>query len=174
MLEIHHSGQEPYTVNGLTQSCISTCPVSRRCIHTPGSDTILHTLHTMAQSSNLSTFDTTDTSVIVPAHVSSAPSAWQGPGKGRPCVLISDLIIGSATCSDPLSCAPTFDRLVGLVVRRPPREWKVPGSNPACAGIFSGLSHTSDLKIGTPVATLPGAWRYRVSAGTGRPGVSIL
>ena len=31
-----------------------------------------------------------------------------------------------------------------------------------------------DLKIGTPVATLPGAWRYRVSAGTGRPGVSIL
>ena len=39
---------------------------------------------------------------------------------------------------------------------------------------FSGLSHTSDLKIGTPVATLPGAWRYRVSAGTGQPGVSIL
>ena len=58
--------------------------------------------------------------------------------------------------------------------KRPPRERKVPGSNPACAGIFSGSSHTSDLKIGTPVATLPGAWRYRVSAGTGRPGVSIL
>ena len=32
----------------------------------------------------------------------------------------------------------------------------------------------SDLKIGTPVATLPGTWPYRVSAGTGRPGVSIL
>ena len=30
------------------------------------------------------------------------------------------------------------------------------------------------VKIGTPVATLPGAWRYRVSAGIGRPGVSIL
>ena len=57
-------------------------------------------------------------------------------------------------------------RLVGQVVRRPPRA--------ACAGIFSGSSHTSDLNIGTPVATLPGAWRYRVSAGTGRPGVSIL
>ena len=66
------------------------------------------------------------------------------------------------------------DRLVGLVVGRLPRERKVPGSNPACAGIFSGSSHTSDLKIGTPVATLPGAWRYRVSAGTGWPGVSIL
>ena len=39
---------------------------------------------------------------------------------------------------------------------------------------FSGSSHTSDLKIATPVATLPGAWRSRVSAGTGRPGVSIL
>ena len=35
-------------------------------------------------------------------------------------------------------------------------------------------SHTSDLKIGTPVASLPGAWHYRVSAETGRPGVSIL
>ena len=43
-----------------------------------------------------------------------------------------------------------------------------------CVGIFSGSSHTSDLKIGTPVATLQGAWRYRVSAGTGQPGVSIL
>ena len=30
----------------------------------------------------------------------------------------------------------TADRLVGLVVRRPPRERKIPGSNPACAGIF--------------------------------------
>ena len=45
---------------------------------------------------------------------------------------------------------------------------------PLVPGFFSGLSHTSDLKIGTPVATLPGAWRYRVSAGTGRRGVSIL
>ena len=39
---------------------------------------------------------------------------------------------------------------------------------------FSGSSHTSDLKMGTPVATLPGAWRYKVSVGTGRPDVSIL
>ena len=40
--------------------------------------------------------------------------------------------------------------------------------------IFSGSSHTSDLNIGTPVATLPYAWCNRVSAGTGWPGVSIL
>ena len=69
---------------------------------------------------------------------------------------------------------PLLYRLFGLVVRRPPQERKVPGLNPACARIFSGSSHTDDLKIGTPVATLPGAWRYRVSTGTGRPGVSIL
>ena len=68
----------------------------------------------------------------------------------------------------------TIHRLVGLVVKASASRTKVPGSNPACAGIFSGSSHTSDLKIGTPVATLPGAWRYRVSTGTGRPGVSIL
>ena len=41
-------------------------------------------------------------------------------------------------------------------------------------GFFSGSSHTSDLKIDTLVATLPDAWRYRVSAGTGWLGVSIL
>ena len=69
---------------------------------------------------------------------------------------------------------PRMDHLIGLMVRRPPWERKVPGSNPVCAGIFSGSSHTSDLKTGTPVATLPGAWRYRVSTGTGRLGVSIL
>ena len=51
---------------------------------------------------------------------------------------------------------------------------KIPSSNPACGRIFPGSSHTSDLKIGTPVATLPGAWRYGVSAGTGWPSVIIL
>ena len=50
----------------------------------------------------------------------------------------------------------------------------IPGLNPAGAKIFPGSSHTSDLKIGTPVATLPGALRYGVSAGTGWPGVSML
>ena len=76
---------------------------------------------------------------------------------------------GLAACS-----GDCLVQVVGLVVRRPPRERKIPGSNPACARIFSGSSHTSDLKIGTPVTTLPGAWRYRVSTGTGQPGVSIL
>ena len=39
---------------------------------------------------------------------------------------------------------------------------------------LSGSSHTGDLQIGTPVATLPGTWRYKISPGTGRPSVSIL
>ena len=42
------------------------------------------------------------------------------------------------------------------------------------SGDFPGSSHTVDLKIGTPVATLPRAWCYKISAGTGWPGVSIL
>ena len=70
----------------------------------------------------------------------------------------------------------TYSQTVWLVywLRRPPWERKIQGSNPAWAGIFQGSGHTSDFKIGTPVATLPGAWRYRVSTGTGWPGVSIL
>ena len=64
--------------------------------------------------------------------------------------------------------------LLAQWLRRLPGEWKIPGSNHACARIFLGSSHARYLKIGTPVATLPGAWRYRVSAGTGWPGVSIL
>ena len=39
---------------------------------------------------------------------------------------------------------------------------------------FSWSSRTSDLQIGTPVATLLGAWNPRISAGTGWHGVSIL
>ena len=35
------------------------------------------------------------------------------------------------------------------------------------------MGHTTDLKIGTPVATLPGDWHYRVNAGTGWPGVRV-
>ena len=45
---------------------------------------------------------------------------------------------------------------------------------PLSAWAFSGSSHTSDLEIGTPLATLSGARHYRVSTGTGWPGVSIL
>ena len=67
-------------------------------------------------------------------------------------------------------CSAERNRLTGLVVKA-----SASGAEESrLRQDFSGSSHTSDLKFGTPVATLPGAWHYRVSAGTGRPGVSIL
>ena len=66
------------------------------------------------------------------------------------------------------------DYLVGLVVKASALRVEDLGFESRLRRDFSRLSHTSDSKIGTPVSTLPGAWRYRVSAGTGRPGVSIL
>ena len=65
-------------------------------------------------------------------------------------------------------------RLVGLVVKVSASREEVLGFKSGLHHDFSGSSHTNDLKIGTPVATLPGAWCYRVSAGTGWPGVNIL
>ena len=66
------------------------------------------------------------------------------------------------------------DRL-GLAVKKYASKAEDPGLDCRLHHLaFTGSSHTSDLTIGTPVATLPGAWRYRVSAGTGWPGVSIL
>ena len=69
---------------------------------------------------------------------------------------------------------PRAYRLGGLVVKASTSGAEDPGFESRLRRDFSGSSHTSDLKIGTPVATLPGAWRSRVSAGTGGPGVSIL
>ena len=55
--------------------------------------------------------------------------------------------------------------LVGLVVKRSASRAVDPGFGSCLCGDFSGSSRTSDLKIGTSVATLPGAWCYGVSAG---------
>ena len=73
-----------------------------------------------------------------------------------------------------ISSPPFTHRLGGLVVKASASRAEDPGFESRLRRDFSGSSHTSDLNIGNPVATLPGAWRYRVSAGTGRPGVSIL
>ena len=69
---------------------------------------------------------------------------------------------------------PWDSRLAGLVAKASASGAEDPGFESRFRRDFSRSSHTSDIEIGTPVATLPGAWRYRVSAGTGRPGVSIL
>ena len=65
------------------------------------------------------------------------------------------------------------DRLAGLVVKASALGAKDLGFESRLWQDFSGSNHTSDLKVGTPVATLPGAWHYRVSTGTGPASVSI-
>ena len=65
-------------------------------------------------------------------------------------------------------------RLVGQVVKASDLRAEDPGFESHLRRGFSGSSHTNDLEIGTPVVSLPGAWHYRVSAGTGQPGVNIL
>ena len=67
-----------------------------------------------------------------------------------------------------------FYCLVGLVVKVSPWRAEGLGFESHLQWDISGLSHTSDFRIGTLVAILPGAWRDRVSAGTGQSGVSIL
>ena len=64
--------------------------------------------------------------------------------------------------------------LAGQVVKASASGAEDPGFESRLRRDFSGSTHTSDLKIGTPVATLLGTWYYRVSAGTGWPSVSIL
>ena len=63
-------------------------------------------------------------------------------------------------------------QLDGLVVRHPPRKRKTRDRIRFPRGAFSRSSHISVLSIGTLV-TLPGAWRYMISTGTGWPSVSI-
>ena len=67
------------------------------------------------------------------------------------------------------ACVPLVYRLLGLVVKVTALETKRLGFDSRFRhGCFPGpVIQTSDLKMGTPVAALPGAWRYRVSVGTG-------
>ena len=58
-------------------------------------------------------------------------------------------------------------RLAGLVVKASESRRADPGFVSSWRRDYSGSSHTTDLNIGIPVATLPGA-------GTGWPGVGIL
>ena len=57
-------------------------------------------------------------------------------------------------------------RLVDLVVKASASRAENPGFESRWRrDFFPGSSRTNDFKIDTPVATLPGAWRYRASAG---------
>ena len=85
--------------------------------------------------------------------------------------------VGSVSCS--MSTFTVVEIVVASLaqwVRRPPPEQKTRGSIPAISmGIFLGPVITGDLqKNGTPVATLQGAWHYRISVRTAWWSVSIL
>ena len=80
----------------------------------------------------------------------------------------------ASSCDWWLSLLPPPHRLVGLVVKASALRAEDQVFESCLQQDFSGLSHTSDLEIGTPVATLQGVWCYRISTGTGRPGVSVL
>ena len=62
---------------------------------------------------------------------------------------------------------PFLDNLCGLVERHPPQKQEIRGLIPR----FTQSGHSSDLKIGTVVDTMPGILHYQVTAKTGWPGV---
>ena len=66
------------------------------------------------------------------------------------------------------------NRLGGLMIKPSASRAEDPGFESRLLRDFPGLSHTSYLKNWHTGVTLPGAWRYRVSAGTGWPSVSLL
>ena len=68
-----------------------------------------------------------------------------------------------------------LSRLVGLVVKASASTVAVVGSSPAVAvHPLAGSRHATDSRTASPAPTLPGAWRFRVGAGTGWPGVRVL
>ena len=79
-------------------------------------------------------------------------------------------------CTSKIRYSILQNRLVGLVVKASASRAEDPGFESRLRWDFSRSSHTSDLnlKTGIPVASVPDAWHYRVSAGTGWPGVSKL
>ena len=60
-----------------------------------------------------------------------------------------------------------FHRLAGLVLKASASGAEDPGFESRLRRDFPGRAIPVDFKIGTPVATMPGAWSSRVSAGTG-------
>ena len=80
--------------------------------------------------------------------------------------LVVYMFMGARGCIHFAGCS---DSDAGLVVKVSASGAEDPGFKSRLQQDFSRSSHTSDLKIGAPVATLPGAWLYRVNTGTGWP-----
>ena len=80
----------------------------------------------------------------------------------QPCTSkTNDIVVCTSTINDAIvvkvcTCLYIMDCLIGLMVKTSASRADL---ILACTmGIFSRLSHASDLKIGTPVAILQGAW----------------
>ena len=108
---------------------------------------------------------------LVPAGCPRPPLPEYQDGR---CGLLTPLVSWLASSYCCVYSPHSFDHLVGLGVKSSASREEDPGFESRLRRDFSGSRHTSDSKIGTLGATLPSAWRYRVSAGSGRPGVSIL
>ena len=115
--------------------------------------------------------------------------AWAVTSSSRRCARggSKETLIWSGTYSQPaqrdrmvgttnVDCLVAADRLVGLVVKASASRAADPGSNALLLWIFFPgrvLPMTYKLVLqGLPRGS--GAWSYRVSAGTGWPGVSVL
>ena len=73
-----------------------------------------------------------------------------------------------------LTCTERHTTLLAEWLGRPPQEWHTRVRFPLLSvGIFTGLSRPRDLTTGTPMVTLPSAWRDRVSTGSGWPSIHI-
>ena len=102
---------------------------------------------------------------------------WGGGGAGEvkfidlsPEALITKMLMVLAFMASLDRSLQSHTASLAKWLRCPPRKQKVRSLNPICDGIFPGRVIPVTYKL----ATLPGAWRYRASAGTGWPGVSIL
>ena len=155
--------------------------------------TILHAatlkIEAASQTSHPNQSYYADTCLTSPSTDLTTPSAWHGSQYS------TTLEINSMTWPRKVEGDPHYPcsyRLVGLVIMASALRAEDPGFESRLRRNFSGSpsgtpsfnsclhldfsqsSHTSNFKIGTPVATLPGAWCERGSAGTGWPSVSIL
>ena len=57
----------------------------------------------------------------------------------------------------PVDLSPVCDRLVGLMLNASASRAEDPGFESRLRRDYSGSYHTSDLKIGSPVATMSGS-----------------
>ena len=106
--------------------------------------------------------------LVSPAVGREDPGSVHGEKAAKPPAIVSRYIFTHCNTTTLIISTLMTGLLVGLAVKAPASKAADPGfDSRLCHEDFSGSR-------GTPVVTLPGAWRCRVSFGTGWLGVSIL